>query len=123
MRHVTTPFTPAVVTTRAPAARQPARMFPDPLDAFRPDARAAEEVVPPPAPPPPRRRLRLVWPRGVSRRWLWGLLALPLLMFGWLSWQLPLDRALEPLPEATLVLLDAQGRPYARRGQYKAPPV
>ena len=62
-------------------------------------------------------------PPARTPRWPWALLALPLLLFAWLSWRLPLDRALEPLPEATLILLDAQGRPFARRGQYKDAPV
>ena len=85
-------------------------MIPDPLRAFGPGAPADD------APRSPRRR----WPTRRTAAWL---LLVPVLLFAWLSWRLPLDRALEPLPEATLVLLDAQGRPFARRGQYKDAPV
>ena len=46
-----------------------------------------------------------------------------LLGFLWLSWALPVSRALEPLPEATLVLLDSEGKPFARRGALKEAPV
>ena len=53
-----------------------------------------------------------------------GLGALLLLVgFAWLSWALPVSKALEPLPEATLVLLDSEGTPYARRGALKEAPV
>lgn len=38
-------------------------------------------------------------------------------------WSLPLGRALEPLPDPTLVLVTADGKPFARRGSYKEPPV
>jgi len=41
----------------------------------------------------------------------------------WLSWALPLDRALDPLPTPTLVLLDRHGEAYARRGETKLEPV
>ena len=51
-----------------------------------------------------------------------GLLLL-VLLFAWLSWALPVSRALEPLPEATLVLLDSEGTPFARRGALKDEPV
>ena len=85
-------------------------MIPDPLRAFGSGAPADD------APRSPRRR----WPTRRTAAWL---LLVPVLLFAWLSWRLPLDRALEPLPEATLVLLDAQGRPFARRGQYKDAPV
>ena len=43
--------------------------------------------------------------------------------FIWLSWALPISRALEPLPEATLVLVDREGTPFARRGALKEAPV
>ena len=79
-------------------------MFPESIRAFHPDAHVADPGATPRRP---------WWKR---RAWAWALL-LPVLGFAWLSWRLPLDRALEPLPEATLVLLDAQGRPFARRGQ------
>ena len=84
-------------------------MIPDFLRAFRP-LRDGDETA-------PARRRRL------GRRAWWLLLLVPVLAFAWLSWALPLDRALDPLEEATLILLDAQGRPFARRGQYKDVPV
>ena len=100
-------------------------MLPDPLQAFDSDR---DETA------PPRRTRR--WPRlRLPDRWppfrlpplrphrAWWLLLVPVVLVAWLSWRLPLDRALEPLPEATLILLDAQGRPFARRGQYKDAPV
>jgi penicillin-binding protein 1A len=46
-----------------------------------------------------------------------------LVVFIWLSWALPISRALEPLPEATLVLVDREGTPFARRGALKEAPV
>ena len=45
------------------------------------------------------------------------------LVLVWLGWQLPLDRALAPLPDPTLVLLDRYNVPFARRGAYKEAPV
>jgi penicillin-binding protein 1A len=69
---------------------------------------------------------------AASRAWLarhrvaW-IVATPLLLvaavIAWAGWRLPLDRALAPLPEPTLVLVDAQGTPFARRGAYKEAPV
>jgi penicillin-binding protein 1A len=41
----------------------------------------------------------------------------------WLGASLPISRALEPLPNRALILLDNQGQPFARRGAYKEPPV
>jgi penicillin-binding protein 1A len=41
----------------------------------------------------------------------------------WLSWSLPLSRALEPLPDPAVVLLTREGQPFARRGAYKEAPV
>ena len=38
-------------------------------------------------------------------------------------WSLPLGRALEPLPNPTLILVTADGKPFARRGSYKEQPV
>ena len=49
-----------------------------------------------------------------------GLFALGVL---WLVWALPVNRALEPLPKPTLVLLDRHGEAYARRGETKLEPV
>ncbi|GAA4858630.1 PBP1A family penicillin-binding protein [Luteimonas vadosa] len=60
-----------------------------------------------------------------DRRWRWAVVAFGTmaLAFAWLSWALPVSRALEPLPEPTLVLLDRDGKPFARRGAYKEAPV
>ncbi|HEX6860917.1 MAG TPA: PBP1A family penicillin-binding protein [Caulobacteraceae bacterium] len=41
----------------------------------------------------------------------------------WLFIALPINRALEPLPAPTLVLVSADGKPFARRGSYKEEPV
>ena len=65
--------------------------------------------------------------RGFLRpHWL-GLLGLFGLLFalllGWLIYTAPLGRALEPLKEPSLVILDAEGHAIARRGNYKEPPV
>jgi len=54
-----------------------------------------------------------------------GLVALGLLvlLLAWAAWRLPLNRALEPLPDPTLVLVDRNGVDFARRGAVKEPPV
>src|SRR5688572_11534050 len=52
-----------------------------------------------------------------------GAAGLLLLVFLWLTWALPLSRALEPLPAPTLVLITADGKPFSRRGSYKEAPV
>ncbi|HYF22327.1 MAG TPA: PBP1A family penicillin-binding protein [Caulobacteraceae bacterium] len=44
-------------------------------------------------------------------------------LFLWLSWALPVSRALEPLRDPTLVFVDVDGKPFARRGFQKAEPV
>lgn len=78
------------------------------------------EVVPDDEAPEPERR-------SVLRRFWWTIpLALVLMMGGTLAWLFltaPLQRALEPLPDGAIVLLDANGQPYARRGDYKEKPV
>jgi 1A family penicillin-binding protein len=73
---------------------------------------------PPEAPEPPRsvRRIRPVQLALVAA----GLFVVLVL---WLSWALPLGRALEPLENPTLVLVTADGKPFARRGSYKEQPV
>lgn len=68
---------------------------------------------------PPRRR-------GWLRRLLLGLLVAAgvlIILVAWLSWSLPVSRALEPLPHPALVLVSADGKPIARRGAYKEAPV
>ena len=71
----------------------------------------------PASPPPPpllqRRAVRI----GLA------VLGFVLLLFAWLAWRLPLDRALEPLPDPMLVLVDRNGEPFARRGAVKEAPV
>ncbi|MDD3836609.1 MAG: transglycosylase domain-containing protein [Phenylobacterium sp.] len=65
-------------------------------------------------------------PRTRRRRWLFLLVALATLIgagFLWLSWSLPLERALEPLPSPAVVLVSADGKPFARRGAYKEAPI
>ncbi|MFN3513419.1 MAG: transglycosylase domain-containing protein [Phenylobacterium sp.] len=59
------------------------------------------------------------------RRWqaAGGALLALLAAFLFLTWALPLGRALEPLSTPTLVLTDSDGRPFARRGAYKEAPV
>jgi penicillin-binding protein 1A len=70
-------------------------------------------------PPPPR--------RGFARRFwkpILGVILLALIATGiWLVVTAPLGRALEPLKNPSLVLLDASGSPIARRGDYKELPV
>ncbi|CAN7250695.1 PBP1A family penicillin-binding protein [Phenylobacterium sp. LjRoot219] len=69
---------------------------------------------------PPRRRLFTL------RRVLIGLavaVGLFALLVGWLSWRLPVSRALDPLPSPALVLVSADGHPFARRGALKDRPV
>jgi len=45
------------------------------------------------------------------------------LTVAWLSWSLPVSRALEPLPTPALVLISADGHPFAQRGAVKDRPV
>ncbi|MGR4864411.1 transglycosylase domain-containing protein [Caulobacter sp. LARHSG274] len=52
-----------------------------------------------------------------------GALLAVVLLLAWLGSNLPISRALEPLPSRAIVLLDAQGKPFARRGAYKEAPV
>jgi len=64
----------------------------------------------------------------VKRRWPWRRIALGVgllfaLLIAWLVWTAPLGRALEPLDQPALVLFDAEGRPFARRGDLKEEPV
>lgn len=49
------------------------------------------------------------------------LLVVAVLVF--MVWSLPLGRALEPLANPTLILVTADGKPFARRGSYKEQPV
>jgi penicillin-binding protein 1A len=71
--------------------------------------------------PPPRGRWRRIWP------WLLGSLAVLAVVFValivWLTLTAPLGRALEPLKSPSLILTDSDGKPIARRGDYKEAPV
>ena len=80
------------------------------------------ESPPPLAPPEPPAPRPPLWRR---RPWMigGGVAAVLLLLFAWISWALPVGRALEPLPSPTLVLVTADGKPFARRGSYKEAPV
>jgi 1A family penicillin-binding protein len=79
----------------------------------------------PPAPPPepdvetrPRawwRRRRFQTPAIIA--------ALAVLILLWLVWAVPVHRALEPLEAPTIVMVTADGKPFARRGSYKEAPV
>jgi len=64
----------------------------------------------------PARRLKPAWLIALA-------LSLHLSLVLWLLWALPVDRALEPLPRPTLVLLDRHGEAFARRGETKLEPV
>ncbi len=78
------------------------------------------EIIPDDQPPETER------PSWLRRFWWTIPLALIALMAGLLTWLFltaPLQRALEPLPDGAIVLLDINGTPYARRGDYKEKPV
>ncbi|RYF95320.1 MAG: PBP1A family penicillin-binding protein [Caulobacteraceae bacterium] len=49
--------------------------------------------------------------------------SLLILLGAYLSWSLPVGRALEPFEAPTMVLVTADGKPFARRGFYKEAPV
>ena len=52
-----------------------------------------------------------------------GVFAALVVVLVWLGSSLPISRTLEPLPNPAIILLDAQGQPFARRGAYKEAPV
>jgi 1A family penicillin-binding protein len=84
-------------------------------------------------PPSPQDRWNAIAAEGRSgleqvarSRWApYGVIALSLLILfvAYLTWALPLGRALEPFETPTLVLVTADGKPFARRGFYKEAPV
>lgn len=80
------------------------------------DEDAYLDDTPPPTEPPAKRR----WP---WKRILLGLVIAFVLLVAWLAWTAPLGRALEPLDQPALVLLDDEGEPFARRGDLKEEPV
>lgn len=85
------------------------------------DTPGPQAHAPPGADPSVSRTSRLL-DRIARRPWrALGIVALvAVLGFAWLSWSLPVSRALEPLPEPTLILLDSSGASFARRVQRNA---
>jgi len=81
----------------------------------------------PPAEPAPQARLQepAPWWKWQRRPWQFAAIGALVVVLGalWLTWALPLGRALEPLQSPTLVLVSADGKPFARRGSYKEAPV
>ena len=60
------------------------------------------------------------------RRWPWvlgGIAFLFVVLIAWLFFTAPLGRALEPLESPSLILEDASGKAYVRRGDFKDRPV
>jgi penicillin-binding protein 1A len=80
------------------------------------DASSSAPSTPSPTVPVPFLQRRLV-------RLALGALAVLVLLIAWAAWRLPLNQALEPLPDPTLVLVDRNGVDFARRGAVKEPPV
>jgi penicillin-binding protein 1A len=76
--------------------------------------------APPPEPGPPRRRF---WTLARILKLLLALAVAAVVLVAWLSWRLPVSRALEPLPSPALVMVSADGHPFARRGAVKDRPV
>jgi penicillin-binding protein 1A len=73
-------------------------------------------------------RLRQLWSRfrQSPRRWWYvagGVAGLFGLLLAWLVATAPLDRALLPAAQPSLILTDITGKPIARRGDYKDEPV
>jgi penicillin-binding protein 1A len=85
---------------------------------FDDDADASSSAPSPPTTTAPVPFLQ----RRLVRLGLGGLGVL-VLLFAWAAWRLPLNQALEPLPDPTLVLVDRNGIDFARRGAVKEPPV
>ncbi|MCU0890279.1 MAG: PBP1A family penicillin-binding protein [Sandarakinorhabdus sp.] len=73
-------------------------------------------------------RLAAIWVRlrQSPRRWWYvagGAAGLFALLLAWLVATAPLDRALQPAEQPSLILTDITGKPIARRGDYKDEPV
>jgi penicillin-binding protein 1A len=70
-------------------------------------------------------RLPAAWAQIRPYRW-WiagGIVGLFALLFTWLVATAPLGRALEPAKQPSLIITDMNGKPIARRGDYKEEPV
>ncbi len=70
-------------------------------------------------------RLGTLWGQVRPYRW-WiagGIVGLFALLFTWLVVTAPLGRALEPAKQPSLIITDMNGKPIARRGDYKEEPV
>jgi penicillin-binding protein 1A len=89
----------------------PVEELPDPFGAETPPANGT-----PDEPQPPKRRRR--WPLI-----LYSVAAVLAVTILWLVITAPLSRALEPLADPALLLLDDSGRPIALRGAIKEAPV
>jgi penicillin-binding protein 1A len=86
---------------------------PDELEPFAP-----LDPLPPEAEAPPRRR------RWIKKRYLAaGIVALFMLLVGWLAITAPLSRSLQPIAPPSITLMSDDGKPIARRGALVAAPV
>jgi penicillin-binding protein 1A len=93
----------------------PVEDLPDPFAPAPAPAVEGPGGEPAEAPPKPKRSRRRIIVYSIA-----GVLLLTLL---WLIVTAPLSRALEPLDDPALLLLSEEGRPIARRGAIKEPPV
>jgi penicillin-binding protein 1A len=78
----------------------------------------------PPAPPDPVIKAHRRW--LASETAIMAIMVVSVLMVAfvaWITWALPLGKSLEPMTSPTLVLVSADGKPFARRGAYKEAPV
>jgi penicillin-binding protein 1A len=74
--------------------------------------------LPPEAEAPPKRR------RWIRKRYVAaGIVALFMLLVGWLAITAPLSRSLQPIAPPSITLVSDDGTPIARRGALVAPPV
>ena len=103
-----------------------AEVVADPVaEVIEPAPVEVERVVEPapPAQPPPPPIKPPIWKR---RPWQIGVGVVVLAFVAFIAsllWSLPLGRALEPLANPTLVLVDVNGKAIARRGSYKEAPI
>jgi penicillin-binding protein 1A len=84
----------------------------------------ADSPPEPPAPPDPVEKAHRRWLASESVILAIMVASVMLVAFvAWMTWALPLGKALEPMASPTLVLVSADGKPFARRGAYKEAPV